>query len=511
MRLSLLDICTNTTNYSFLSDSTTNYHTGATRIHADLSVMLTEAYVRTTSRKRWPETLLIIEDAASDHRNLFRLLMFALMVRWGWFSCVQFIFLPSGHTHWKIDQVFSRISRLLGRKFNGTMSIDELKTIIEKAWKTAKIDQAPVIDLNDIPDWKMWLTRVQQYCHFQVETPVQSRRRFMIRRGVTNDTVVIRSFESSLTTEEYNRTYDGTSDLDADPVWGVFGREVRFGLREHEFDDYPAAKEMAEKFADGLGSVSSEEVLDKLPSLDTVLADGNVQYHRVRCQPRHPIDIDELNKTLGLFGIVPDQERYKNEWKPHLDQWAALSSGKCKKCDAFKNALSANTLSARTRREEGGRAILNRKRDERMQTKEAWNDHFAKCGKRVRNTYDVRDLLQKLDAAITKCRRLAESDDEKEQAPIDACSLDLAELLEDEEIAELNNTNRMFGTSELLRRRSRFLGMDRASFARAGDTFGQMCVLDSLRVKLPRAPFTQSELTALRREGVCSSMDGSRK
>lgn len=99
VRWSLLDIMTNTSNYSFWSDQTTNYHTTASRIQADLITIDAEAKKRKECGQTWPRSLFVVEDAASDHRSSHRIAFFALMVAWGWFEEIQVIFLPTGHTH----------------------------------------------------------------------------------------------------------------------------------------------------------------------------------------------------------------------------------------------------------------------------------------------------------------------------------------------------------------------------------------------------------------------------
>jgi hypothetical protein len=128
---------------------------------------------------RFPEKLyLVMDNSGKDNKNnaVFRYL--ALLVKRGIFKSIQVNFLLVGHTHDRVDQFFSCISRQLGREDAWTPA--ELKQQIKAAYSTRRLgageeederfqgdltidplcrERPSVIFIDQIMDWSLWLVQ----------------------------------------------------------------------------------------------------------------------------------------------------------------------------------------------------------------------------------------------------------------------------------------------------------------------------------------------------------------
>jgi hypothetical protein len=82
--------------------------------------------------KKWPETLYLQADNASDNKNLAIYAVCQLLRDLGIFKKVKLCFLPVGHTHEDIDAVFGA----LAKKLNGidVYTMDGLEELWKSAW-----------------------------------------------------------------------------------------------------------------------------------------------------------------------------------------------------------------------------------------------------------------------------------------------------------------------------------------------------------------------------------------
>ena len=158
---SILDICASEGNYMWWSDGTHNIHTASARIHADLETLLEEFTRRRAKGKRQPRHCLIIEDNAPDHKNNNRMLFYALLVKEDVFHCVEFLYMPTGHTHWRIDQIFSVLARAVKKFKGGLLTFSDLERLLEKAYRDLKYHLPNIVkERHEIADLNTYLDEV---------------------------------------------------------------------------------------------------------------------------------------------------------------------------------------------------------------------------------------------------------------------------------------------------------------------------------------------------------------
>jgi hypothetical protein len=101
-----------------------------------------------------PEVLYMQLDSAPDNKNQWILVLCAIMIAVGLFRKIKLSFLPVGHTHEDIDQLFSRIAEYL--RSTDILSLDDLKDAIAGAGKFE--GKPPLVrQLTALYDFKSWL------------------------------------------------------------------------------------------------------------------------------------------------------------------------------------------------------------------------------------------------------------------------------------------------------------------------------------------------------------------
>ena len=103
-----------------------------------------------------PEILYLqLDNAVGENKNRFVLLFCALLVGAGVFKKVKLSFLPVGHTHEDIDQIFSRFAEALRHRDCNTWA--DLEAIIASSW-TSSNGAGPKVTVNpEVPDFKGWM------------------------------------------------------------------------------------------------------------------------------------------------------------------------------------------------------------------------------------------------------------------------------------------------------------------------------------------------------------------
>ena len=82
-----------------------------------------------------PPTLhLHMDNCWRENKNKYVLAMAHLLVHHGCFKAVEFCFLPVGHTHNIVDQVFSRFAQALAK--NDFLTVDDIHRICREGYKT---------------------------------------------------------------------------------------------------------------------------------------------------------------------------------------------------------------------------------------------------------------------------------------------------------------------------------------------------------------------------------------
>ena len=103
-----------------------------------------------------PDVLYLqLDNASSSNKNRFVLFFCGLLVAWKLVRKVKVSFLPVGHTHEDIDQMFSRFASALRR--NDVMSWQHMAEIFKGAFHFD--GQQPAVEfLHNVYDYKAWMT-----------------------------------------------------------------------------------------------------------------------------------------------------------------------------------------------------------------------------------------------------------------------------------------------------------------------------------------------------------------
>ncbi len=97
-----------------------------------LQTILKLYYKYRDEKKKWPDTLYLQADNASDNKNLAIYAVCQLLRDLGVFKKIKLSFLPVGHTHEDIDAAFGALARKLNALNVYTM--EELEAIWKSAW-----------------------------------------------------------------------------------------------------------------------------------------------------------------------------------------------------------------------------------------------------------------------------------------------------------------------------------------------------------------------------------------
>ena len=156
-----MDVVSNHGNYALWSDATQRVHTASARMDADLRVMIREFEKRKELGEDLPKHLLIVEDSAPDNKNKNRQTLLSMLVKEDIFLSVQVLYLLVGHTHWRVDQIFSVLSRAVKRMEQGLMEFEDLDHLLRNVytdWLDGRVNV--VEEIRDIPDLNVFLNKV---------------------------------------------------------------------------------------------------------------------------------------------------------------------------------------------------------------------------------------------------------------------------------------------------------------------------------------------------------------
>lgn len=103
-------------------------------------------------KKRIPHIRVQMDNTCRENKNRYVLGFCHWLVAMGICDTLELCFLPVGHTHERVDQVFSRVSHSLGKTMAYT--VDHFLTIVEEAFTPKPNVEALVGTL----DFSKWLT-----------------------------------------------------------------------------------------------------------------------------------------------------------------------------------------------------------------------------------------------------------------------------------------------------------------------------------------------------------------
>ena len=143
------------------SDASQRVHTASARMDADLRVLFHEFEKRRDLGEAMPKHLLIVEDSAPDNKNKNRQTLLSMLVKEDIFSSIQVLYLLVGHTHWRVDQVFSVLSRAARDLDRGLMMFEDLRDLLQNAYTDWLGGRENVVEeVREIPDLNVYLDSV---------------------------------------------------------------------------------------------------------------------------------------------------------------------------------------------------------------------------------------------------------------------------------------------------------------------------------------------------------------
>ena len=76
-------------------------------------------------------------------------------------ASVQVLYLLVGHTHWRVDQIFSVLSRAVKRLDRGLMEFSDLEDLLRTAYTDWLDGRENIVEeVRDIPDLNVYLNAV---------------------------------------------------------------------------------------------------------------------------------------------------------------------------------------------------------------------------------------------------------------------------------------------------------------------------------------------------------------
>lgn len=106
-------------------------------IHRTIVRLATAIAGNVNGQRRWAKKLsLSLDNSGRDNKNFNLFHYLGLLVALNVYEEVEVFFLRPGHTHERVDQMFSRISTQLNTSTDGVMTMSELKTLIYGSYKS---------------------------------------------------------------------------------------------------------------------------------------------------------------------------------------------------------------------------------------------------------------------------------------------------------------------------------------------------------------------------------------
>jgi len=152
-----------------------------------LDVLIRQLKAMKSRNEHIPTTLCLqLDNTCKQNKNKYLVGMLAYLVQRGVFKKVLVSFLPKGHTHEDIDQLFSRlVTALMSRD---ARSVAELMTIIEHSYKDKQGRHTETEKLSSVANLSEWL---EPYLN-DFEGITKFRQIVIKWRGKTNKKVVLR-------------------------------------------------------------------------------------------------------------------------------------------------------------------------------------------------------------------------------------------------------------------------------------------------------------------------------
>lgn len=120
-----------------------------------LSVLFTHIKHRATRMQHQPPTLYLQADNCyAENKNQFMLAFLSMLVLRGVFREIYLYFLPSGHTHEDVDQMFSVFRKELN--ISSAELPEDLLALLERAY-VAEATCPSFLEIMQVWDWKVWL------------------------------------------------------------------------------------------------------------------------------------------------------------------------------------------------------------------------------------------------------------------------------------------------------------------------------------------------------------------
>ena len=228
MIISIMDVVSNHGNYMFWSDPSQRVHTASARMDVDFRVLLNEFLARKKDGRPMPKHLLVVEDSAPDNKNANRQTMMALLVKHDIFESIQLLYLLVGHTHWKVDQIFSVLSKAVKRLDRGLMHFDDLEGILRDTYTDwTSVRENVIREIRNIPNLNEFFENVRE--EFGIRKPDLIQKYHRLQFVKENGKVVMYQSHSGFSREEFTYLYETPGN----PL-GYFGR---LGFRRYQSAD----------------------------------------------------------------------------------------------------------------------------------------------------------------------------------------------------------------------------------------------------------------------------------
>ena len=198
---------TNIGDFYAISDKVMPKHCASCRQHIDMQTL---QVVRRALGHELPKFVVIVEDNAKENKNHLRKFLWGMLVAWGVFDRVEFLFLIVGHTHGPVDRRFGRISTLIcGRD---VMTPSQLTTILcglasEIGGPHAKQIRHFAWWTLSFPDMDSFWASMPELWGEVRKIPIQDPKRIIITRDGTSKRVMFETHLNVLRPTEIAKTY----------------------------------------------------------------------------------------------------------------------------------------------------------------------------------------------------------------------------------------------------------------------------------------------------------------
>ena len=269
----------------------------------------------------WPKELYVVLDNGPENRGTNFLLFLSVLFYYGLFCKIQVIYLPVGHTHWKVDQSFSVIRQHLRNEIRGVDSMKDFTNYLQNFDNK----ECYVKFVEQLYDWRQVILYLrnnigEKYADLTFKENITSFFNFDFQNmtKIRQNGVIINASKKSL-------NYETWKNIKTKASLTYFNNKINEMKDYYQYDAGDWIKDIFNKVNDYWDDVEiSNTSIIEWPTFD-ILENTMI----TPMEPLVKLNYAKIQNYLQNFGL--DRVIYE-EWQALLQQFQSYESKCCNIC-----------------------------------------------------------------------------------------------------------------------------------------------------------------------------------